>query len=67
MLDTPEKVPIMDLGDDTLKNLRAIPTFVDYAQSRMAADADFWRREAAHDTGIMGTFAAAIVAIGGEP
>lgn len=51
---------------ESLKNLRAIPTFVDYARAKMATDAEFWEREAAHGNGIIGTLAAAVVEIGGD-
>lgn len=49
-----------------IKSLRGIPAFASYARTKMVADAEFWRREAAHGTGIMRTLAVAVVEIGGD-
>lgn len=55
----------MSFDSESLKSLREIPAFVDFSCAKMDADAEFWKREAAHGTGIMRTLAVGIVAIGG--
>ena len=52
-------------NETTIKRLRTIPAFVDFAREKMDSDPDFWRREADFGSGIMGAAAQAIVAIGG--
>ena len=52
--------------DPTIKRLRLIPAFVDFAREKMAGDPDFWRREADFGDGIMGAAARAVVEIGGS-
>lgn len=54
------------INSDAIKELRAIPQFVDYTKQQYAADADFWRREAEFGSGIMRAAAIAVVEIGGK-
>jgi len=57
----------MELEADFISKLRSIPAFVNYARERMAADTEFWEREAKFGSGgIMQATAAAVVEIAGS-
>lgn len=56
----------MNLNPDAIKNLRGIPAFVSFARAKMDVNAEYWRKEAAHGTGIMQAAAVAVVEIGGD-
>jgi len=56
----------MELEADFISKLRSIPAFVNYARERMAADTEFWEREAKFGSGIMQVTASAVVEIAGS-
>lgn len=52
--------------DDSFSTLRNIPDFCKFAKREMAADPEYWEREARFGVGILGAAAAAVVEIGGS-